>query len=228
MCMPDSCIPKQVFCGQLTVGSRPQSGPVTRYKDTVKENMKKMWNELIYSWQRFTRPPAWTSLCSEAVTKFEDVRVAFLQHKRAVRKQEAQPLSNLGTWPCDHCSRIGSSRIRLYTHQITHRWQGQSISRLRRRSPCVCVCVCVYRGKTVPEPILILLEQEAVSGSGISWAICKSAPCPKEITMPAPTAQFFTDQHDFTVTSIIKKQHTHTAYCILAYCNKSTYLPAKN
>ena len=35
--------------------------------------------------------------------------------------QEAQPLSNLGTWPCNQCSRICSSRIGLYTHQLTHR-----------------------------------------------------------------------------------------------------------
>jgi len=33
---------------------------------------------------------------------------------------------------------------------------------------------------------LDLLEQETVSGSGISWAICKSAPCLRHITMPAP------------------------------------------
>jgi len=36
------------------------------------------------------------------------------------------------------------------------------------------------RGKTS----LDLLEQEIVSGSGISWAICKSAPWPRHITMP--------------------------------------------
>jgi len=30
-----------------------------------------------------------------------------------------------------------------------------------------------------------LLEQEIVSGSGISWAICKSAPRPRQTTMPA-------------------------------------------
>jgi len=29
------------------------------------------------------------------------------------------------------------------------------------------------------------MEQETVSGSGISWAICKSAPCPRQISMPA-------------------------------------------
>ena len=33
-----------------------------------------------------------------------------------------------------------------------------------------------YPGEPVPE---------TVSGSGISWAICKSAPCPRQITMPA-------------------------------------------
>ena len=35
------------------------------------------------------------------------------------------------------------------------------------------------------KPICILLEQETVSGSGISWAICKSAPCSRQITTPA-------------------------------------------
>jgi len=34
--------------------------------------------------------------------------------------------------------------------------------------------------------ILILLKQETVSGSGISWAICKSAHRSRQITMPAP------------------------------------------
>ena len=34
------------------------------------------------------------------------------------------------------------------------------------------------------EPIWILLEQETLSGSGISWAICKSAPRSRETTTP--------------------------------------------
>jgi len=36
------------------------------------------------------------------------------------------------------------------------------------------------------KPIWILLKQETVSGSGISWAICKSAPRSRQITTPAP------------------------------------------
>jgi len=36
------------------------------------------------------------------------------------------------------------------------------------------------------KPIWTLLEQETVSGSSISWAICKSAPRSRQITTPAP------------------------------------------
>jgi len=41
------------------------------------------------------------------------------------------------------------------------------------------------------KPIWILLKQETVSGSGISWAICKSAPRSRHITMPAPYNSLF-------------------------------------
>ena len=37
----------------------------------------------------------------------------------------------------------------------------------------------------------ILLQQETVSGSGISWAICKSVPHSRQITMPAPHHSVF-------------------------------------
>ena len=41
------------------------------------------------------------------------------------------------------------------------------------------------------KPIWILLKQETVSGSGISWAICKSASCSRQITTPAPHHSVF-------------------------------------
>ena len=41
------------------------------------------------------------------------------------------------------------------------------------------------------KPIWILQKQETVSGSGISWAICKSAPRSRQITMPAPHHSVF-------------------------------------
>jgi len=41
------------------------------------------------------------------------------------------------------------------------------------------------------KPIWILLKQESVSGSGISWAICKSASRSRQITTPAPHHSVF-------------------------------------
>ena len=39
--------------------------------------------------------------------------------------------------------------------------------------------------------IWIILKQDRVSGSGISWAVCKSAPCSRQITTPAPHHSVF-------------------------------------
>ena len=43
-----------------------------------------------------------------------------------------------------------------------------------------------WAGTRKVKPIWILLKQEIVSGSGISWAICKSAPRFRQITIPVP------------------------------------------
>jgi len=43
-----------------------------------------------------------------------------------------------------------------------------------------------WAGTRKVKPIWILLKQETVSGSGISWAICKSAYRARQITMPTP------------------------------------------
>ena len=43
-----------------------------------------------------------------------------------------------------------------------------------------------WAGTRKVKPIWISLKQETVSGSGISWDICKSAPHSRLITTPAP------------------------------------------
>ena len=67
-----------------------------------------------------------------------------------------------------------------------------------------------WAGTRKVEPIRILLKRETVSGSGISWARCKSAPCSRQITTPAshhsifyrpdalPTAQPTASKHWYT------------------------------
>jgi len=68
-------------------------------------------------------------------------------------------------------------RQHIHTHTDTHPFNGTlSVSRYQK-------------GK---KPIWILLKQETVSGSGISWAICKSAHRSRRITTPAPHHSVFT------------------------------------
>ena len=48
-----------------------------------------------------------------------------------------------------------------------------------------------WAGTRKVKPIWILLKQETVSGSGLSRAVCKSAPRSRQITMPAPHYSVF-------------------------------------
>ena len=91
------------------------------------------------------------------------------------------------SWPC---SDISSTRLRTHTHTHT-----QTHTRT-----CLTALLQVYPGEPVPEakPIWILLKQETVRGSGISWAVCKSAPRSRQITTPAPHhSVFFTGRMPF-------------------------------
>jgi len=47
------------------------------------------------------------------------------------------------------------------------------------------------------KPIWILLKQQTVSGSGLSWAKCKSASHSRQITTPAPHHSVFTGRMPF-------------------------------
>ena len=48
-----------------------------------------------------------------------------------------------------------------------------------------------WAGTRKVKPIWILLKQETVSGSGIGWDTCKSAPRSRQITTPAPHHSVF-------------------------------------
>jgi len=53
------------------------------------------------------------------------------------------------------------------------------------RLTALCPGLPVWAGSTRKvKPIWILLKQETLSGSGISWAVCKSAPRSRPITTP--------------------------------------------
>ena len=65
--------------------------------------------------------------------------------------------------------------------------------------------------------IQILLKQETVSGSGISWDICKSAPRSRQITMPAPHHSVFYRPDALPATKPTVSKHCRL--CLYAYAH---------
>jgi len=55
----------------------------------------------------------------------------------------------------------------------------------------ICLGLPGWAGTRKVKLIWILLKQETVSRSGISWAVCKSAPRSRQITMPTPHHSVF-------------------------------------
>ena len=74
-----------------------------------------------------------------------------------------------------------STRTHTRNHAHTH------VSRLT----ALCPGLPGWAGTRKVKPIWILLKQETVSGSGISWAVCKSASRSRQITTPAPHHSVF-------------------------------------
>ena len=77
----------------------------------------------------------------------------------------------------------------------------------------LCLGLPGWAGTRKGKPIWIFLEQETVSGSGISWTICKSAPCSRQITMPAPTTQFFYRPDALPATQPTVSKHWRLIFC---------------
>jgi len=76
--------------------------------------------------------------------------------------------------------------LRLYTVSYECEHQQANVSHLlisfyyytHTRLTAFCPGLPGWAGTRKVKPIWILLKQETVSGSGISWTVCKSAPRP--------------------------------------------------
>ena len=73
-----------------------------------------------------------------------------------------------------------------------------------------------WAGTRKVKPIWILLKQETVSGSGVSWAICKSAPHFRQTTTPAPYHSVFYRPDGLPAT-----QPTTSKHCLQCFCSNT-------
>jgi len=83
---------------------------------------------------------------------------------------------------CSVCSNLCSNRLHVWDAYNTH---------THSRLTALFAGLPGWAGTRKVTPIWIFVKQETVSGSGISWAVCKSAPCSRQITTPAPHFSVF-------------------------------------
>ena len=88
------------------------------------------------------------------------------------------------------------------------------------RLTALCPGLPGWAGTRKVKPIWILLKQETVGGSGISWTICKSAPHSRQITTPAPNHSVFYRPDALPATQPTASKHWRP-YCYYY----SSYLP---
>jgi len=81
---------------------------------------------------------------------------------------------------CPRCRPRETEQLIAFNNTHTH-----------TRLTALCPGLPGWAGTRKAKPISILLKQETVSGSGISWVICKSAPRCRQITIPAPHHSVF-------------------------------------
>ena len=80
------------------------------------------------------------------------------------------------------------------------------------RLTALCPGLPGWAGTRKVKPIWILLKQETVSGNCISWAICKSAPLSRQITMPARHHSVFYRLDALPVTQPTASKHWRQKY----------------
>ena len=88
------------------------------------------------------------------------------------------------------------SFLRRFSKAIS--WLGMEKTKPKTTNTCIhthhhhfCLGRPRWASTRKVKPIWILLKRETVSGSGIGWAICKSASRSRQITMPAPHHSVF-------------------------------------
>ncbi|KAL2090150.1 hypothetical protein ACEWY4_014838 [Coilia grayii] len=126
--MPNNRLPKQILYGQLKEGKRMQGGQKKRYKDMVKEHLRKCCFNL-NKWEAAAlKRDEWSRMVHEGTAQLEKVLHRAAETKRQLRKernttktapQTATP--KISIYICHHCNRDCGSRIGLNRHLTTHK-----------------------------------------------------------------------------------------------------------
>ncbi|KAM9164951.1 uncharacterized protein ACDP82_002140 [Pangshura tecta] len=123
--MPDHRLPELVLLAQLKEGYRNVGGQWKRYKDLLKDNLKKC-NTDIDTWEtRAQDRLKWSEVLRDGPLHFKFAHRQAKEDKRCRRKERL--VSSHGQQPlaepeniCPHCNSTCGSRIGLINHLRTH------------------------------------------------------------------------------------------------------------
>ena len=100
------------------------------------------------------------------------------------RNKNREDFSFSRSWPRAYLSKGPTAAASVAPASIRH-------THTHTRLTALCPGLPGWAGTRKVKSIWILLKQETVSSSGISWAICKSASRSRQITTPAPHHSVF-------------------------------------
>ena len=147
--MDDSRLPKQLFFGELSVGTRPHHKPRMRFRDQVKTNLKRM-KISPESWEQTCADrDKWKQSIFQGVKTFEGENVARAELRRACRKFEAVPDT---PWSCNVCGRVLLSKAGLVNHMKSHQPRPTSTRIAPPASVPATSTVCEVCGKVCKSP----------------------------------------------------------------------------
>lgn len=124
--MPGCRLPRQVLYGQILSANRKPGGPKLRYKDQLKQTLKRCNIQPSDLESAAADRPLWRSLCHEGVSQLEERRTQQRTLRRQRRHQRTVPVPPQPPDPgltCPDCGRICGSRIGLHSHLQWHRRQ---------------------------------------------------------------------------------------------------------
>ena len=102
MRMSDTCIPKQLFCGQLAEEKQLTWGRHKCYKDGLKQNLKTCGIPPTDFNSATTAGWSWRSRCHDAIDDFEATCVGTIQAKWQARKTDPEHWT-VGMWLLGSC-----------------------------------------------------------------------------------------------------------------------------
>jgi len=89
---------------------------------------------------------------------------------------------DIASWNSTSPRRLGECCVLVNIHG--YEWVSNTHTHTHTHLTALFPGLPRWVGTRKVKPIWILLKQETVSGSGIGWAVCKSAPCCRQITTP--------------------------------------------